>query len=119
DLANRMAALRAIIGRTPKSLVRVDRSYEPQLPSPPTIDPWVAQAVRENYQVRIAQSNLEIATLEIDRQRAGHLPTVDLVANFGQTYSGGSATTNIVGNFAQDTRSGLIGLQLNVPLYQG
>jgi outer membrane protein len=119
DLANRMAALRAIIGRAPRSLVRVDRSYEPQLPSPATIEPWVERAIHENYQVRIAQSSFDIATLEIDRQRAGHYPTVDLVASFGQTYSGGAATTNIAGNFNQDTRLGVIGVQLNMPLYQG
>jgi outer membrane protein len=95
DLANRMAALRAIIGRTPNSLVRVDTSYEPQLPSPLAIEPWM------------------------DRQRAAHYPTVDLVASFNQNYSGGAATTNISGNFYQDARLGIIGLQLNMPLYQG
>ena len=83
------------------------------------IEPWVEQAISENYQVRIAQSNFDIATLEIDRQRAGHYPTVDLVASFNQTYAGGAATTNIAGNFNQDTRLGVIGVQLNVPLYQG
>jgi outer membrane protein len=119
DLANRMAALRAIIGRTPNSLVRVDTSYEPQLPSPSAIEPWMERAIHDNYQVRIAQSNFDIATLEIDRQRAAHYPTVDLVASFNQNYSGGAATTNISGNFYQDARLGIIGLQLNMPLYQG
>jgi outer membrane protein len=119
DLANRMAALRAIIGRTPNALVRVDRTYEPQLPKPTAIEPWVAKAISENYQVRIAQSNFDVASLEIDRQRAGHYPTLDLVASFNQTYSGGAATTNIAGNFNQDSRLGVIGVQLNVPLYQG
>jgi len=119
DLANRMAALRAIIGRTPNALVRVDRTYEPQLPKPTAIEPWIEKAISENYQVRIAQSNFDIASLEIDRQRAGHYPTLDLVASFNQTYAGGAATTNIAGNFYQDSRLGVIGVQLNVPLYQG
>ena len=119
DLANRMAALRAIIGRTPNALVRVDRTYEPQLPMPTAIEPWVEKAISENYQVRIAQSNFDIASLEIDRQRAGHYPTLDLVASFNQSYSGGAATTNLSGNVAQDTRLGVIGVQLNMPLYQG
>ena len=119
DLANRMAALRAIIGRTPNALVRVDRTYEPQLPTPTVIEPWVERAINENYQVRIAQSNFDIASLEIDRQRAGHYPTLDLVASFNQSYSGGAATTNLSGNFTQDARLGIIGVQLNMPLYQG
>ena len=77
------------------------------------------KAVQENYQVRIAQANLDIATLEVDRQRAGHYPTVDLVASFNQGYAGGLASTSSVGSVASDTRIGLIGFQLNVPIYQG
>jgi outer membrane protein len=119
DLENKLAALRAIIGRTPKNLSRVERNYAPELPLPNALEPWVEKALNENYQVRIAQANFDIAALEVDRQRAGHYPTVDLVASFNQTYAGGGATTNIAGNFASDTRLGVIGVQLNVPIYQG
>ena len=77
------------------------------------------KAISENYQVRIAQANLDIATLEVDRQQAGHYPTVDLVASFNQGYAGGAASTSVSSNFANDSRLGLIGLQLNVPIYQG
>jgi outer membrane protein len=119
DLANKVAALRAIIGRTPKELKRVERTFEPELPSPSALEPWIEKAIAENYQVRIAQANFDIAALEVDRQRAGHYPTVDLVASFNQTYAGGVATTNLSGNVAQDTRQGVIGVQLNVPLYTG
>jgi outer membrane protein len=57
--------------------------------------------------------------LEVDRQRAGHYPTVDLVASYNQTYAGAAASTNISANFASDTRTGVLGVQLNVPLYTG
>jgi outer membrane protein len=119
DLDNKLAALRAIIGRAPKELKRIERSYQPELPVPTALEPWIDKAIRENYQVRIAQSNYDIATLEVDRQRAGHYPTVDLVASFNQTYAGGAASTNLSSNFASDTRQGQIGVQLNVPLYTG
>ena len=75
--------------------------------------------MRDNFQVRIAQSNFDIATLEVDRQRAGHYPTLDLVASFNQNYAGGGASTNIASNFSTDYRLGLIGVQLNLPIYQG
>jgi outer membrane protein len=119
DLDNKIAALRAIIGRAPKELKRFERGFEPQLPSPNALEPWIEKSIRDNYQVKIAQANYDIAALEVDRQRAGHLPTLDLVANFNQTYQGGAASTNISANFAQDTRAGLIGVQLNVPIYTG
>jgi outer membrane protein len=119
DLDNKNAALRAIIGRAPKALKRFERGFEPQLPSPNALEAWIEKSIHDNYQVKIAQANYDIATLEVDRQRAGHLPTVDLVANFNQTYQGGAASTNISANFAQDTRTGVIGVQLNVPIYTG
>jgi outer membrane protein len=119
DLENALAALRAIIGRLPKDLKRFDRKFQPEPPSPNALEPWVDRAVRENLQVRIAQANLDIATLEVDRQRAGHYPTLDLVASFNQAYAGGGASTALASNFASDFRLGLIGVQLNLPIYQG
>jgi outer membrane protein len=119
ELFKKHATLRAIIGRAPKKLKGFTGKFQPQLPVPGTLDPWVEKAISENYQVRIAQANLDIASLEVDRQRAGHYPTVDLVASFNQGYAGAAATTGANGAFASESRLGLIGLQLNVPLYQG
>ena len=119
DLDNKLAALRAIIGRAPKDLKGFSGKFQPELPVPSTLDPWVEKAISENYQVRIAQANLDIASLEVDRQRAGHYPTVDLVASFNQGYAGAAATTGANGAFASESRLALIGLQLNVPIYQG
>jgi outer membrane protein len=119
DLENKLAALRAIIGRTPKDLKRVEQEFLPQLPVPNALEPWIEKAINENYQVRIAQANFDIAALEVDRQRAGHYPTVDLVASFNQTYAGGAASATAAAVLASDSRLGVIGVQLNVPLYQG
>ncbi|MEP7329722.1 MAG: TolC family outer membrane protein [Betaproteobacteria bacterium] len=114
ELDRRRTALRAIIGRFPSSLKRV-RAFEPMPPSPNTLEYWVDLAVRDNLGVRVQQANVDIATLEIDRARAGHYPTLDLVGSFtGQASSGSSST-----GFNSDSRQALLGLQLNVPLYQG
>src|SRR4029453_16684248 len=91
----------------------------PQLPTPNSLDAWVEAAVRDNPQVRIAQANYDIAALEVERQRAGHYPTVDLVASFNQGYAGGAASTSLSSNAAFDSRLSQIGVQLNVPLYLG
>jgi outer membrane protein len=119
DLDNKLAALRAIIGRAPKELKRFERGFEPQLPTPNTLDLWIDAAVRDNPQVRIAQANYDIAVLEVDRQRAGHYPTVDLVASFNQGYAGAIPSVSAGALIPSDSRTGLIGLQLNVPLYLG
>ena len=81
DLDNRLAALRAIIGRAPRDLKRLGANFDPTPPEPNSLDAWLDRALKENLSVRIAQYSFDIATLEVDRQRAGHLPTLDLVGS--------------------------------------
>ena len=68
-------------------------------------NPGSTRSIRDNLQVRIAQANYDIATLEVDRQRAGHYPTLDLVASFNQNYAGGGASTHWRPTFRPTTGS--------------
>ncbi|MDH5285811.1 MAG: TolC family outer membrane protein [Betaproteobacteria bacterium] len=115
DLDNRRTALRAIIGRMPGSLKRLGPAFEPVLPQPNVLDHWLDRALADNLAVRIAGYNVDVATLEVDRARAGHLPTVDLVASLGQTWGSGS----LASDFRYDSRTAQIGVALNVPIYTG
>ncbi|MCC7039468.1 MAG: TolC family outer membrane protein [Burkholderiales bacterium] len=115
DLERRRTALAAIIGRVPKSLVRLGHGFEPPLPEPNNVEYWVERARQQNLQIRVARSNYEIASLEVDRARAGHLPTLDLVASAGAQASSGSPTNDFSGN----SRTALFGVVVNVPIYQG
>ena len=115
ELENRRTALRAIIGRFPQDLKRLGAGFEPTSPSPNSLDAWVDRALADNLNVRIARYNSEIATLEIERQRAGRLPTLDLVASANAQAGTGSINTNAF----NDIRQAAIGLALTVPLYQG
>jgi outer membrane protein len=115
DLDNRRTALRAIIGRAPNSLKKLGAGFDPPLPSPNSPDYWVDRALADNLAVRIAGYNFEIATLEVDRQKAGHYPTLDLVASYTAQY--GTGATNLSSPF--DLRQAQIGVALNVPIYQG
>jgi outer membrane protein len=115
DLENQRTALRAIIGRMPHDLKRLGPGFEPTLPSPNSVDAWVDRALADNLAVRIAQYNADIATLEIERQRAARLPTVDLVASVNANAATGSVNTGFSGN----QRQAAVGIQLAMPLYQG
>jgi outer membrane protein len=83
-------------------------------PSPSSIDAWVEQSYQSSLQVLRAQQTLEIAQSEVMRQRAGHQPTLDLVGSLARTDQESSAF-----GVGSDTQSGVIGLQFNLPLYQG
>ena len=115
DLDNRRALLRAIIGRMPRELKRLGPGFEPTLPEPNVLDPWIERALSDNLNVKIAGYNFDVATLEIDRARAAHLPTVDLVA--GASHSLGSGSLGSDAN--SQGRSTQIGLAFNFPIYQG
>ncbi len=115
DLDNKLTALRAIVGRLPSDLKKLGQGYVPRLPEPNTADYWVDRALKENLAVRIAQSNYDIATLEVERQRAAHLPTLDVVGSFGNSEAGASVSSG----FGVTSRAATIGLSFAVPIYQG
>ena len=48
-----------------------------------------------------------------------HYPTLDLVASLNQGYAGATPSLSSTNTVANDSRVGLIGVQLNVPLYLG
>jgi outer membrane protein len=116
DYDNKVTALRAIIGRFPKELKRVGPGFKPAPPDPDNLQYWVERSRTDNLNVKVADKNFEIATLQIDRAKAGHYPTLDLVASYGYVNSaGGSASLG----FTSYSTQGIIGVNLAIPIYQG
>ncbi len=108
-------ALQMLIGKHPEALKRLRKGVTMTPPQPADIDRWVAMAEAGAATVQIAQAGLELAQREIEKQRAGHYPTLDLVAtggNSAQTYS------STIGS-GIDSKAGTIGLQLSIPLFSG
>ncbi len=115
DLINRRIALAYLVGR---------RDIEPLplvtpvvLPTivPRNVEEWVTVADTLHPQVTRARVAYEVAQLEIDKAKAGELPTVDAVATLGANYASGSSNAILPGT----TRTGSIGVELNWPLYTG
>jgi len=77
---------------------------------------WLAQLDARSPALQAAQSALAAADLEIDKQRAGHQPTLDLVATYGNT-------AQEVGNFPGQPGYAIlqftVGLQASLPIYSG
>jgi outer membrane protein len=67
--------------------------------------------------VRAQEAAVEVSVREIERLRAGHLPTLNIVGNAGVNSSGLSTTAQV--NTAADTTSYNLGLQLAIPIYAG
>jgi outer membrane protein len=115
DLEIKKEALRQIIGRSAPDLAKIGTGFVPQLPVPNSMDAWVENGTLTSLQVRIAQSNLDIAAQDVSKNRAGHLPTLDAVATYNDTGQGAGFQIGP----GYDTSIRYLGLQLAVPLYQG
>jgi outer membrane protein len=114
DLEIKKRAIQSIIGHMPLKLNAVRADLQPQMPEPVSMDKWVEMATQTNLMIAIQQQALEIATQEVERQNAGHLPTLDAIASYTDRYANGSAN-----GFGSDLQDATIGLQLQIPLYQG
>ena len=86
--------------------------FNPVAPEPAEVQKWVDDAQRNNVQVVSAEAAYQLAEEEVARSRGGHLPTVDLIGNYAKN-TGCTFTT------CGDTRSTSVGVQLNMPLFQG
>ena len=118
DLEIKRQALRQVIGKVPESLAVLRAQVQLQRPQPDDMGKWVEAAESGSPLVAAQQAALEIADKEINKQRAGHLPTLDLVATRGRSSATGglAAGVSLPGS---DTHSNTIGLQLTLPIFAG
>lgn len=105
-------AVQMITGTAPSKLAtaRADIKTEPLQ----SMQNWLEVAMQNNLNIQIQQDTLKLAEQEVERNQAGHLPTLDAVASYTKSYANGS-----VSGFGSDLKSAVIGLQFEVPLYQG
>ncbi|NOQ13331.1 MAG: TolC family outer membrane protein [Methyloprofundus sp.] len=111
DVANAKEALKVIIGPHFSELNKLGKTLPLPKPVPDNIEEWNTQALNQNLQILVARSESEIIQDNIDFQRSGHYPTLDIVGQAG--------VNDTTGNFWQQGNSENIGLQLNIPLFEG
>ena len=116
DLRVKHIALDQLVGRadvkpnplrTPVNLETLD---------PGQIAPWV-QNTGTAPMVRKAEVGLKVAQLEVDNARAGHMPTLDAVAQVARTHI--DSTNALAKAQSGAGTAGSIGLEFNMPLYAG
>jgi outer membrane protein len=112
DLEVKRNALAVITGQVPPELRSLRSGVKLTSPEPSSMDKWVQSAEAGNFSVIVQGLLVDIAKLEISRNRAGHFPTLDGVATQSQrkdlTFT--SPTTN---------STSAVGLQLTIPLFAG
>jgi len=109
---NAREALREITGEYLDTLTELGDGMPLVEPTPGDIDAWTATAIEQNLNVAAALHAVDVGRQEIKAQWAGHLPTLDLVGSLGYDSSGGRFGGTRI-------HADSIGVQLNVPLFQG
>jgi outer membrane protein len=118
----RLRALERIIGKPPAPLdTLADKTEQAALIDPiirklsesQAMDEWSTRAEEGNLNVAIQRYNKTIADQQIELSRAGHYPTVNAIA--GYNYNKNQS----LGITLADISAALVGVEFNLPIYQG
>jgi len=121
DLNVKNLALASVVGRNgivPKPLA-LPVMLPPTMPA--DVEAWVTQgdiASPALVQLRLSR---EVARLETDKARAGHLPTVGLNASVSDSYTRFTGSTQFgpFGPLTGPGPAGSVSLQVNIPIFSG
>ncbi len=114
ELAVKRYALSVLVGKDPGELNRLKPQAVMQPPQPASMEQWVAAAESDSFVVQAQKAATEAAAKAVEVSRAGHYPTLDMVANVNQNNGPGQFGVGSI-----DNHTNQIGLQLNIPIFQG
>ncbi len=97
-----------------EQLARIDdMRLQLEMPQPDNLEAWISRAEENNPELRAIRHSIEVAERELDKGRAAHLPTLDLVASRSKS---DSDSNNTIGN---QYLTSSVGVQLTIPIYSG
>jgi outer membrane protein len=101
-------------GRQVSALKPLREDIPLEQPEPPDIQKWIESGKEQNLQLMARRLQVEMAHEEINRQRSGHAPVLDLVATRNNNVTGGSL---FGGGSNVETTNFMV--RLTVPIYAG
>lgn len=110
-LAITREAIRELTGAATARITPLQEQTPLLAPEPANLDEWVKAAMAHNLALLASEKTMDIAADDINRIRAGHYPTLDLIGERSTRDTSGSNVTDV------DETS--LTVQLNIPLYQG
>jgi protease secretion system outer membrane protein len=113
NLAAARTTLEGIVGGPIGELEPLAPQFRSRPMEAKSFDEWKKIMLDNSYDIRSRRLNLDINQQEVNKQRAGHFPRLDVSATYSKSLSESVNTINT----DYTTRS--IGFQLNIPLYSG
>lgn len=106
--------LRESTGELPQKLNRLKAKIVLERPQPQDLQAWIDTAMESNPDLIIERYAVEIARQEQERQKAGHLPTLDVVARQNYRDTGGT----LFGGGSEVKNRDIL-LRFSLPIYEG
>jgi outer membrane protein len=116
DLETKRRALQVLLGKLPAYLAPLRDPLELAPPEPNDVETWVRTSEDSSFTIASAKANFDFFSDEVARQRAGHLPNLDLSGNYTYADNPSNAAPGIVGPVTKGTSVGVV---LSIPLYSG
>jgi protease secretion system outer membrane protein len=114
DLNEHLNTLQILTGEiSPLSAELIVSKLPISLPKEENMTYWLGMATQHNPEISAATHTLEVAKQELEKRRAGHYPTLDLVG--ARSYSENDSNNTLGSRFDTTT----VALQMNVPLFAG
>jgi len=108
-------ALKQIIGEEVEGVNGFKTDFYPSAPFPAEVEPWVKAASEQNLALQTRQIASKISALEVRKQKAGHLPSLDITASAGQQ----DDERTLYADGRQYLTNYKAGVQFNLPIYEG
>ncbi len=107
-------ALREIVGQDIEKIVPVREDLPLVGPDPNNIDTWIDATVKQNPSLEMQRQAVEEANQEINRQRAGHYPFLNLEAEYDRTKTEGT----LFGG-GSEVETAYVLARLTIPIFEG
>lgn len=118
-LSTTKEALWTIVNSYPEQLKALSEQMPLLQPEPADKQHWVDKALDENLSLIAADFARKSAQQEVDIQRSGHYPTVDVTARHNYSEDEESRFGGIIQPGASETTDTTIMLSVNVPIFAG
>ncbi|WP_166266284.1 TolC family outer membrane protein [Marinobacter caseinilyticus] len=123
DLDIAREQLARLTGEYTETLNNLVQAFPLIRPEPMNPEAWEDIALEQNWQIQSASYSLDASESTLKTAKAGHYPTLDLNASYGNTEIDGINQSGTAfasqGQTDGTTTEGVISLSLNVPLYLG
>jgi outer membrane protein len=113
-LDDSLQGLQELTGSVVKHVRPMRETFELKPPSSEGVDSWIQDALKQNLMMENRRLSVEVADQEVQRQKAGRLPVLDLLVNADREDTGDS----LFGG-GSDIETKNLMVKLSVPIFSG